>query len=221
MPASRPNEPLLRNDAADLSGDLAPPEPPREPDPLREPGSPAFRSFGMWLFIASLVMLFGASLIGYLIVRLTSEAAPPAGFFSVPIGFYFSTVALLASGVAIECAARAISLSARRRALLAAAVCSGLFVLMQGPPLARLYAEHEQATAAAYAVGLYGLVLTLIVVHALHVIGGLIPLAVLCRDQLSPNRPDPAPETLRAVALYWHFLDAVWLTMLATFILTR
>ena len=71
------------------------------------------------------------------------------------------------------------------------------------------------------AVGLYGLILTLIAVHALHVLGGLIPLVVLCRDQFARSRPDPAPETLRAVALYWHFLDAVWLTMLATFILTR
>lgn len=209
-------DPLLRRDAADIpAGD------PPSPDSRAEPGSPALRRFGMWLFLASLVVLFSASLVGYLIVRLTHEAAPPAGFFSVPLAFYFSTIALIASGIAVECAARAASSAARRRSLAVALAFSGLFIAMQVPPLAQLYAEHEQALAAAHAVGLYGLILTLIVVHALHVLGGLVPLAVLARNQFSADRPDPAPETLRAVALYWHFLDAVWLTMLVTFILTR
>ena len=42
-----------------------------------------FSVLGLKLFLAGLTMLFGASIVGYLIVRLNAEAWPPPG---IPTG---------------------------------------------------------------------------------------------------------------------------------------
>ena len=187
------------------------------------PDSPAtdgmFWRVGIWLFLASLVMLFGASLVGYLFVRLGGEYKPAADF-DVPVGFYYSTVALLAAGFVVELAARTRSSIGRRNALLGSCLLSATFIALQTPPLLNLLARHN-AGAEAAVHGLYGLIFTLVVVHACHVIGGLIPLGVVTLNQCLPGRRNPSAGALRATAIYWHFLDGVWLTMLAMFILTR
>ena len=37
------------------------------------------RRFGMWLFLASLGMLFGGSLVGFIVIRSRAPEWPPAG----------------------------------------------------------------------------------------------------------------------------------------------
>ena len=67
---------------------------------------------------------------------------------------------------------------------------------------------------------LYGFTLFLVIVHALHVIGGVAGLVFLLfgisRGAYDHERHFP----VRFCALYWHFLDIVWIIMLAGFGLT-
>jgi cytochrome c oxidase subunit III len=46
--------------------------------------------------------------------------------------------------------------------------------------------------------------------HALHVVGGLVPLALVTiaafQDMYGPKKN----AAIRYTAMYWHFLDAVW-----------
>ena len=44
----------------------------------------SFRRLGMWLLLASLGMLFGASLIGFLILRARADQWPPSGTPPMP-----------------------------------------------------------------------------------------------------------------------------------------
>jgi cytochrome c oxidase subunit 3 len=52
--------------------------------------------------------------------------------------------------------------------------------------------------------------------HALHTLGGLVPLAIVnvraARGAYTPFRR----AGVHYCALYWHFVDAVWLVMFAT-----
>jgi cytochrome c oxidase subunit III len=52
--------------------------------------------------------------------------------------------------------------------------------------------------------------------HALHVLGGLVPLGIVVRRARAGRYDDGRWVPVRSVAWYWHFLDAVWIVMLAT-----
>jgi hypothetical protein len=45
-------------------------------------------------------------------------------------------------------------------------------------------------------------------VHGLHVVGGMIPLAILA---IQAGRRRIMPEATEYVGLYWHFVDLVWI----------
>jgi heme/copper-type cytochrome/quinol oxidase subunit 3 len=103
------------------------------------------------------------------------------------------------------------------------------FVLVQAPSLGSILVSHlDQLRAAAGSaaegvarppMALLGLIFFLIVVHALHVVGGIVALGwVLYRaGQNAYDHEHYLP--IRHTALYWHFLDVVWLVMFGTMLL--
>ncbi|MCS7034550.1 MAG: cytochrome c oxidase subunit 3 [Phycisphaerae bacterium] len=180
----------------------------------------------MRLFVLSLGMLFFASMLGYIAIR--------TGFFGrheVPLGtlrrtfppsLWVSTALVLAASLTIS---RSLSAVRRERQrpfrfwLAATLVLAVLFVIVQAPSLAAILAAHfEQLRAAGDGrpMALFGLVFFLIVVHALHVVGGIIFLAwVLYRaGQNAYDHEHHIP--VRHAALYWHFLDVVWIALFGT-----
>jgi heme/copper-type cytochrome/quinol oxidase subunit 3 len=60
---------------------------------------------------------------------------------------------------------------------------------------------------------LYGLIFFLILVHALHVVGGLVGLSVTTAHALQGRYDHERYGGVKHAAMYWHFLDAVWLVM--------
>jgi cytochrome c oxidase subunit 3 len=54
----------------------------------------------------------------------------------------------------------------------------------------------------------YACYFTLTGVHGLHVVGGMIPLAILA---IQAMRTKLFPEATEYVGLYWHFVDLVWI----------
>ena len=62
-----------------------------------------------------------------------------------------------------------------------------------------------------------GLTFFLVVLHALHVVGGVAGMVLLLFG-ISRNRYDHERHfPVRFCALYWHFLDLVWIIMLLGF----
>ncbi len=176
----------------------------------------ALPRLGMWIFIASEVLFFGVLLVVYGISRLHS----PAGFAAAGAHTAFwlgtlNTAILLSSSCAVALAAQAgaegLWTQARRGLWIAAALgCAFLLVkaieyrqewhegLLPGPRFA-LQVPGAQLFFAWYffATGL----------HALHLLIGIALCASLAR------RGTPAGllhKRLPIVALYWHFVDLVW-----------
>ena len=53
-------------------------------------------------------------------------------------------------------------------------------------------------------------------IHAAHIVGGLIPLIIVA-TRATTGRYTPAYYPgVRYTAMYWHFLDVVWLTLFVT-----
>jgi cytochrome c oxidase subunit 3 len=173
----------------------------------------------MRFLVASLSMLFGATLMGYVVVRSRAAAWPPPGVPGLPSGLLLSTAILLASSVAVWVAldgARRGRQSALRGGLLAALVLGAAFLASQTICWFSLVARHFTMRT-----NLYGFLFYLLTgLHALHVVGGLVPLGVTTVRAWQGRYTAAAHEGVVHVALYWHFLDVIWLVLFAVLTLT-
>lgn len=177
---------------------------------------------GMLLFLASLTMFFGASIVGYLFIRLNSPLAPPPGHLVLPSGLWVSTLLLLLTGWAIHVADRRARLrvSSSLRWWLALSLGSGVaFIAVQAPCLLELLRVHRVALAQQDSA-IYGLTFALVVIHALHVLGGMAPLAALTFDAWKSSTGKVSRHRMRGCALYWHFLEVVWIALFGVFQVT-
>jgi heme/copper-type cytochrome/quinol oxidase subunit 3 len=93
--------------------------------------------------------------------------------------------------------------------------------------MAQVLDEHRQLRAAAEAnknpgdftpVSLYGLVFILILLHALHVLGGIIALGMVTWRARQGKYDHENYMGVQFAARYWHFLDIVWIGMFTMFL---
>ncbi|HOX25351.1 MAG TPA: cytochrome c oxidase subunit 3 [Candidatus Krumholzibacteria bacterium] len=176
-------------------------------------------TFGLRLLLFSLGVLFLAGLLGYVITRqrLGADLA-----VEIPRLMYLSIAALLATSLCVELAWRRLRRAASgpaRRWLRLGALAVVAFLAVQTPALLQLLAGHRAAVSAGNP--LLGFVFFLVLLHALHVLGGLAALVVVAgRSWRRPLNPDRDGATVRLSARYWHFLDVVWLVMFGVFLLS-
>ena len=160
------------------------------------------RQLGLALFLISLGMLFGASIAAFAYLRLTSPALQGSERIELPLALGVSTAVLLGAGVAMYKAtqnAKRGHFPLLRRWLAWAWVTSALFIAVQVPALVQLLDHHR-----ALEVSVYGIAFALVVVHALHVVGGMVPLLDAgvegeprpsARPASICSRCEPAPRT--------------------------
>ncbi len=72
---------------------------------------------------------------------------------------------------------------------------------------------------AARSTRLYGILFFFVLIHALHVLGGIIYLAIVTWKARKGWYDHEHYVGVRHAALYWHFLDVVWIFMFSTFII--
>ena len=191
---------------------------------------PGTHVLGMWLFLAALAVLFVGGMLAYVIVRVTGTtarvnpvtgealppAAPPLHTIDLPMVLWLSTGAILISSFTVHRAVENVVNERQdkfRQALLATLLLAVPFFLAQGSGLATMLGRAgEGGSALQYAI------FFLIIVHALHVIGGLVPLIVVTRRAHAGRYDHEYHGPVKHLAMYWHFLDAVWLVMFATFL---
>ena len=157
---------------------------------------------GMILFLAALFMLFTASLVAYAMVRINGVNAPAAGTIHLPGLLWLSTAMVVGVSVALTIATRQIREGKHRsyRKSLTAALALALgFLTVQAPAMVNLLQQH--ASLRGTNVRIYGLIFFLILLHALHVLGGMIVLIVVTvkahrgayeRPVVSPDATPPA-----------------------------
>jgi cytochrome c oxidase subunit 3 len=203
--------------------------------PDAQPFAPQFASIrhrddaaelGMWVFISTEVLLFGGLLLGYFVYRHAYPAAfaEASRHTDILIGTA-NTAILLTSSFLVACGVDASAANARAIAFasLAGAICLGLtFIGLKGVEYTSEYREHlvpgvnfAFESSAANGVELFFIfyfVSTL--VHALHMLIGIAVLATLAA--LTRQLPDSKRgAALHSAALYWHFVDVVWIFLFA------
>lgn len=174
---------------------------------------------GLRLFLLSLGILFGAVLIGYVVVRLSPALESTIEIPPLPRGLWLSTLFLLCSSGTIHLALTGVRRERPRwlRAGMVATIALGLaFLATQtlcwvswAGPLRSSLAEAQRAFLVTSFYVLTGL-------HAIHVIGGLVPLTVVTSRAFGDRYTSADHAGVRYCAMYWHFLDVVWLVLFAT-----
>ena len=183
-------------------------------------------TLAMIWFISGLAMLFGAGLIGYIMIRMNRSDTIGIGTLHLPGMLWLSTALVIVASITIQLAVTAIQREQqdRLRAWLVVTLLVGLaFVVVQWPSLASLIGQHQVELARFDAAGgrpagaisnpLFGLIFVYIVIHAAHVLGGIIQLLVVTRGAFLGKYDHEYYNPVKHTAMYWHFLDVVWLIM--------
>ncbi len=172
--------------------------------------------FGMLAFIASLAMIFAATILGVVVVRLEDGGTwPPAGLPGLPSLLGWSTLVLLVSSGTMwwaQRAARVADAPALARAMTATFALAILFLGLQAIAWWELIAASVGIADHLYAWTVY----VLTALHALHVLGGIGPMAIVVHHACAHRYTVENHRGVTYVGVYWHFLDAAWLGLYAT-----
>ncbi|MGK8205967.1 cytochrome c oxidase subunit I [Burkholderia cenocepacia] len=177
------------------------------PLPVGSYGERAGGWWGVMTLIATEAGLFGYLLFCYFYLQSQSAAPwPPEGMPKIGLAAA-NTVVLLSSSVFVWLAERAVRAGRRPRAVAALAVALALgiaFALVQ----LHEWRDHPYGPTAH----LYGsLYFTITGFHLAHVVAGLVILALLAGWTAAGFFDRRRRVALTVGALYWHFVDFVWL----------
>ncbi len=168
---------------------------------------------GIWLFLASEVMLFGALFSSYVLLRTGAGANWPVGssILHVHLGA-FNSVVLLISSMTMILAWAALKEKNFPRFKLSLGITillALLFLGVKGYEYATKF-EHHLFPSTSTFMAVYFL---LTGVHAMHIIGGIVVNSYFWGPGSKMWKTDPERFTNRieVAGLYWHFVDLVWI----------
>ncbi len=173
--------------------------------------------FGIWLFLASEVMLFGSLFSAYILLRVGSFTWPvESEVQNVAIGAINSIVLLTSSILFIRAwvSLKEGNIGKYKAFMGGVLACAVLFLCLKGVEYHDHFMHGEFPKTSVF-FGLYFLMTGL---HALHIIGGILVnlfyigpgmKAYSINKQWMINRVEVA-------GLYWHFVDLVWIFLFST-----
>ena len=172
---------------------------------------------GIWLFLASEVMLFGALFSSLILIR-TSAPTWPRGWveLNVPLATV-NTFVLILSSVTVVLAWSYLRLGdlKKGRIFLAATLLCGLtFMIIKGFEYAHKFELHHFPKTSNF----FAIYFTLTGLHGLHVLGGMIVFTYLLGPgaKMWNTERERFTNRVEITGLYWHFVDLVWIFLFPT-----
>jgi len=167
---------------------------------------------GIWLFLASEVMLFGGLFSAYILLRVGATEWPiGATLLNVPIGT-INTVVLIGSSVTMVMAHASLKLDdfGKYKTYMGATILLACtFLAVKGYEYWEKV-SHDHLPAQSAFLAIYW---TLTGLHGLHIVGGIIvnsyfwgPGSAMWR-----TKREQFINRVEAAGLYWHFVDLVWI----------
>ena len=168
---------------------------------------------GMWAFLGSECLLFGALISTYILYKGQSEpgTVSPADVFDIPYTSVSSFV-LLMSSLTMVLALAAIQQGDHRRLrvwLLTTALLGASFVAGQAYEFTVFTREGLNLRTNLFGSSFY----VLTGFHGAHVTIGVLMLLSLWSLSMKGKLPTAKAETVELVGLYWHFVDVIWIVI--------
>jgi heme/copper-type cytochrome/quinol oxidase subunit 3 len=167
---------------------------------------------GVWLFLASEVMLFGA-LFSSLILLRVSAPEWPHGYevLSVPLAT-LNTVVLISSSVTMVMAWASLMVKdvGKYRLYMGLTILAAfIFMIVKSFE----YYEHLHIGEGPAHSTFFATYYTMTGLHGLHVVGGIVVNAYFWGPGLRMwnSEPERFTNRIEIAGLYWHFVDLVWI----------
>ncbi len=166
--------------------------------------------FGFWVYLMTDLIIFAVLFAAYAVLRDSTFGGPgPRELFSLPAAL-LETLILLTSSFTCGLATLAIGRSSRRWTVIwfsVTFVLGSTFLALEFGEFSRLLAEGAGWQRSAFLSSYF----TLVGTHGLHIAVGLLWIIVsffqIWRKGLTPF----VSSKLMRFALFWHFLDVVWI----------
>ncbi|MBS7252657.1 cytochrome c oxidase subunit 3 [Flavobacterium branchiicola] len=170
---------------------------------------------------AKLILLFAMVSMTMMFAGLTSafvvskSRADWLQNFQIPIAFYYSTVVIIGSSVMFYLAKKSIekgNRSATTGFLLGTLALGILFVILQFAGFGQIIESGYYMTGQGSSITttfLYVIAL----MHLLHVAGGLISLLIVIYNHFKQKYNPTQTLGIELGAMYWHFLDLLWVLL--------
>jgi cytochrome c oxidase subunit III len=177
------------------------------------------KKFALWLFIVSVMMLFGAWTSAYLVKR--GEAGWSS--FELPNQFWVNTVIILISSVTMVWAQRAASKDQLEQTKLALGITTALGVaFLVGQWLAwGKMVEMNYYFAGSGSNSSSSFIYVLTGFHGLHIISGVVVLLIALIATFRYKVHSRNMLRMELCSTYWHFLGALWLYLFVFLLLNR
>jgi cytochrome c oxidase subunit 3 len=172
---------------------------------------------GMVLFVASEAMFFAAFFAAFFTIKDNEPVWPPPGIHLEDKVATILTVILIVSSVTVQIALRSMRSGASRRATL----WLGITIVLGITFLALQLYDYSQL-GFGLKDGPFGTLFYVMTgLHMAHVFGGVVFLALVfsqvLRGRLSSEHHDP----MSAGAIYWDFVDVVWICLFSTYYILK
>lgn len=175
------------------------------------------KKFALWLFIATVVMLFGAWTSAYIVKRGDTGWAEVA----LPEYFWVNTVIIVASSITMFWAVRVARKNNQESLKLAMMITT---LLGFGFMIGQYLAFGEMVALKEFFAGgpvSHSFVYILSGAHALHVLGGVIYLSIITSQVFKKKIHSGNMDSIEMCATYWHFLDLLWLYLFVFLMINR
>ena len=169
---------------------------------------------GIWLFLASEVMLFGSLFSSYVLLRSGAESWPVQHeIVSVPLAF-LNTVILISSSVTMVLSWAALkmhNLAQFKRYMGLTFLCGLGFMVVKTIEYASKFQHVPPLLPSTN--NYIGIYFTLTGLHGLHVLGGMVVNGYFWGpgSRMFSTEPEKFTNRVEVAGLYWHFVDLVWI----------
>ena len=170
---------------------------------------------GIWVFLASEVMLFGGLFSAYVFLRM----AAPVGEFaywgsklSIPMATV-NTLVLISSSVTVVMSWASLKMKDFEKYKMymgLTLLCALIFLVIKYFEYTGKF-HHGIYPSSSTFMAIY---FTLTGLHGLHIIGGMIVMGYFwlpAGNKMWHNEPEHFTNRIEVAGLYWHFVDLVWI----------
>lgn len=170
---------------------------------------------GIWVFLASEVMLFGGLFSAYVFLRM---AAPVGDFaywgskLSIPMAT-FNTLVLISSSMTMIMSWASLKMKDFEKFKMymgLTLLCAFIFLVVKYFEYTGKF-HHGIYPSSSTFMGIY---FTLTGLHMLHIIGGMIVMGYFWLpfgNKMWTTEPERFTNRIEVAGLYWHFVDLVWI----------
>lgn len=169
------------------------------------------RSYKLLLMFAmiSMIMMFAGLTSAFVVSKSRADWLKD---FQLPTAFYYSTLVIIGCSITFHMAKKAIQKDKQQATttfLLATLALGILFVVLQFVGFGQIVSSGYYFTGAESSITTTFLYIVT-VVHLLHLAGGLIALFIIIFKQFKNKYNSTQTLGIELGAMYWHFLDLLW-----------